>query len=280
MVRGMRVTTFPEFLYEDLGYALWKILKVLGLAPSPFSVSHQYDICVNFEDTTFGALDMPAFMARIHDAQQRPMPALGLNYSLTDISKRRVGEVFAAVFGYALNVDPRSFEGMAVQKSDLNAKHDGKVIACPIAAGAYRQAMSYTRLVDNTDGEFVLDIRLPIVGRAVDFIYLKRRPVGDRFSNTNRFVTVEPCERFLSPAELGLVEEFCRRIGLDYGELDCVRDKMSGRLYILDVNKTPAGPPNGLPKAGQEFALERMAVAFARNIVLRPARAAASAAAN
>jgi hypothetical protein len=32
-------------------------------------------------------------------------------------------------------------------------------------------------------------------------------------------------------------------MGLDYGELDAVRDAASGRLYVLDVNNTPFGPP-------------------------------------
>lgn len=143
------------------------------------------------------------------------------------------------------------------------------MIECPIGADEYQRELSYTRLVDNTDGEFVHDIRLAIVGRPADFVYLKRRPVGNRFSNTNRFVTVEPRAQLISAAELALVEEFCRRIGLDYGEIDCVRDRVSRKLYLLDVNKTPAGPPNGLPMEGQAFALERMAVAFARNFILR-----------
>ena len=33
----------------------------------------------------------------------------------------------------------------------------------------------------------------------------------------------------------------CREMGLDYGELDVLRDREDGRLYILDVNDTPSG---------------------------------------
>lgn len=28
--------------------------------------------------------------------------------------------------------------------------------------------------------------------------------------------------------------------------MDCIRDSRSGRLYIVDVNKTCAGPPNAI----------------------------------
>jgi hypothetical protein len=41
-------------------------------------------------------------------------------------------------------------------------------------------------------------------------------------------------------------------MGLDYGEVDVVRDAGDKRIYVLDLNKTPLGPPNGLTPA--EFA--------------------------
>jgi hypothetical protein len=33
-------------------------------------------------------------------------------------------------------------------------------------------------------------------------------------------------------------------MGLDYGELDVLRDADDGRLYVVDVNTTPFGPVN------------------------------------
>jgi len=47
----------------------------------------------------------------------------------------------------------------------------------------------------------------------------------------------------LSEEEADRVQRFCRGMGLDYGELDAVRDASSGRLYVVDVNNTPFGPP-------------------------------------
>ena len=35
-------------------------------------------------------------------------------------------------------------------------------------------------------------------------------------------------------------------MSLDYAELDCLRDQKTEQLYIVDVNLTPNGPPNGL----------------------------------
>ena len=46
--------------------------------------------------------------------------------------------------------------------------------------------LAYERLVDNrTDENTVLDLRVPMVGDEIPFVYLKHRPLGDRFSNTN-----------------------------------------------------------------------------------------------
>lgn len=35
----------------------------------------------------------------------------------------------------------------------------------------------------------------------------------------------------------------CRIMGLDYGELDVLRDTEDGKLYVADVNNTPWDPP-------------------------------------
>lgn len=53
-------------------------------------------------------------------------------------------------------------------------------------------------------------------------------------------------------------------MGLDWGELDILRNKDDGRAYIVDVNNTPAGPPNHLSKEDKERALQQLATTFAR----------------
>jgi hypothetical protein len=35
-------------------------------------------------------------------------------------------------------------------------------------------------------------------------------------------------------------------MGLDFGELDILRDNDDGRIYIVDVNNTPSGPRRGV----------------------------------
>lgn len=177
------------------------------------------------------------------------------------------------MFEFPLEVDPTRHSGAVVRKSDANAAHDGAVIHCPISAGDIDTKSSYTVLVNNErDGGVVEDMRVVWIGSLMDFFYLKRRPLADRFSNTNTFVTMEETAAHIGAEEHRHIGSFARAMGLDYGEMDCLRDKDTGRLYIVDINKTPSGPPNGLSKRDARAAVRRMAVRFAREFVCTPAR--------
>ena len=69
-------------------------------------------------------------------------------------------------------------------------------------------------------------------------------PMVRKHRFTNEFGTgvIHRTSDVLSAIELDLVLQFCRAIGLDYGELDIVRDQEDGRIYIVDANNTPFGP--------------------------------------
>ena len=54
-----------------------------------------------------------------------------------------------------------------------------------------------------------------------------------------------------------------KKMSVDYGELDVLRDK-DGRIYVVDVNNTPAGPPKKLPNQACRIALKRMSKSFAQ----------------
>ena len=60
---------------------------------------------------------------------------------------------------------------------------------------------------------------------------------------------------------------FCRAFDLDYGGLDIMRDKVDGRIYIVDVNYTPFGPPVELSVADRATALGRLAVLFQKTYI-------------
>jgi hypothetical protein len=181
-----------------------------------------------------------------------------------DISKTAVEAAHVEAFGYGLAVDPTRYEGTCVEKSDANAEHDGRVVDCPLPAERVRAGQVYQRVVDNVtaDGTEVEDLRLAVLHDRVVLGYRKHRPVADRFSNDNSRAEVVRPDEVLTDSETAAVLRLCRLIGADWAEVDVLRDRGDGRAYLVDVNPTPNGPPNHLPRAQQRHALEVLTRAF------------------
>ena len=252
--RLKRKNTFTILCYPQCPnslYVLYKCAHLLGcrITGNP---NLAYDIVVRFEDTTHACID--TVLSRL--AEQTRV----FNIGCTDISKTRVDAVFAEVFGYSAMIDPLTYTGPCVMKSDMNGLHNGRIITCPIEA--VTPGYVYQRIIDTQIDGLVQDIRVPIIGETIPFVYLKYRSADDRFSNTNNRVEIaEPYDVF-SYQEMQYLMQFCRKIGLDYGELDTLRDRNDGSLYVVDVNNTPYGPPNHLPAREKRRALSMLASTF------------------
>lgn len=180
------------------------------------------------------------------------------NFGCGDVSKSHVAAVFEQVFGYPLTVDPTSWTGLAVEKGEGNGAHDGRVVQCPAPALPGRV---YQRLIDTVDGEHVVDLRTPCVGGTPVLIFIKRRPVHDRFANYNSSVSLHRPMDLFSTDELATLQRFCATMNLDWGGLDILRDRADGRLYIVDVNKTDM-PPLRLPWLQKLEAISRLSKAL------------------
>lgn len=244
------ILTFPD--KPEPGSVLSKICHLLGYRVTQDTATAA-DVIINWEDCTIRR----AYSVLEALSEKQPV----LNIHCKDISKRKVDEIHQVVFGYRLAVSPFEFQGQCVKKSNDNATHDGVVIECP-AKGIDENAV-YQRLVNNTrDRDYIEDIRVPIFGNTIPFCYLKRRRIRDRFSNENTSASL--CERdsVLSRSEVTLMLRLCRGMRLDYGELDVLRDMDDGRLYVVDVNNTPWGPPNHLDDKSITMALRRLSEAF------------------
>lgn len=190
-------------------------------------------------------------------------PDLRLNYGCTDVTKSHVARMFEQVFGYPLALDPRTSNGPLVEKGEANGVHDGRIVQAPCPA---LPGKTYQRLIDNTESdagrELVADLRTPCVGGRPVTVFIKKRPVGDRFANHNCAVELTTPEAVFTAAEIEQIGHFCQAMQMDWGGLDILRDRNDGRLYIVDVNKTDMGPPIALPLADKLRATRLLADAF------------------
>lgn len=198
-----------------------------------------------FEDSTVGAPPACEVTRRF-------------NFDCTDVSKSHVARVFEAVFGYPLAVDATTWTGPVVEKGEDNGAHDGRIVQAPCPATPGRV---YQRVIDTVDGDHVVDLRTSCVGGRPAMVFIKRRPVRDRFANHNSSVSLHRPGDIFSPEELAVIERFCAAMRLDWGGLDILRDRADGRLYIVDVNKTDM-PPLRLPWMQKMQAIARLSRAF------------------
>lgn len=190
-------------------------------------------------------------------------PIGALNEQVTDISKSHVEFIFSKIFGYGSFVSQVQKGEKVVQKSEENALHDGKILDRIPDTDLQEDSYCYQKLIFNQpDLDHVEDLRVPVIDSIIPFVYRKIRPIASRFENNNKKVTLHAPETIFTPRELQLIIRFVDDFKLNYGELDILRDYISGRIYIIDVNKTPWGPPNGLSKTESKIALTKLSDLF------------------
>lgn len=225
--RTRTVLFYPEF-------PLYKTHINRYLLGSRFNITNNpdlpFDLVVAWEDTTH----RPCYPLLERLSSQYRV----LNLACRDISKRRVDEVSRAVFGYGLCVDPTTYEGRCVRKSDDNGDHDKTaIIQGPIEC--VDEDCVYQPLVDNRyDEHLVYDIRVQICGDRMPLVFLRFRSLDRRFSSDLSEAVYAP-RACLSDDEIEKLHTLASYMGLDFGDIDAVRDAGNGRLYVVDVNNTP-----------------------------------------
>ncbi|MEQ8751054.1 MAG: hypothetical protein RIC52_14900 [Amphiplicatus sp.] len=242
-----RISFFPN--KPRSYYAIWPVCQLADV--KIVNDPHEADLHFYFEDREF--LTAP---------RATPSNKPAFNVGCFDIRKSVVARVFEETFGYGLAIDPATHQGPVVEKSESNGKHDGRIVVCPLTQPARDRV--YQRLVDNTfDGREFVDIRTPVVGGKIPFVYLKRRTRELRFSNDNHRVDLVDADAMLSKQEQAQIAGFASAMALDFGGLDVLRDRADGRIYIVDANKTDMGPPSALSGLNKLKAMRGLADAFA-----------------
>lgn len=247
-------------------HALFKILMSLGYRYTS-DPQRKYDLAIHWWVARDGNPFAPEKSSPLLTSIKQS-GATVLNIRCSDISKNRVNSTFEEIFGYSLAVDPRTHSGECVVKANWNALHLGQIIECPTEPP--EGDLVYQKLIRNeVEDGLVEDIRVPIFGKKTPFVYLKYRPVSERFvdrpqtnKKANKKAKITEVADVLSANELSNIYRFCESIGMDYGEIDVLRDKGDGRIYIVDANNTPSGPPSTISSTEGKIAVVRLAQAF------------------
>ena len=247
-----RVYFYPEMPHPYT--AAYKALHLSGvqMVSGLPQITDQSPVVFIWEDSTINQCAVPAVSENW----------FVVNRGCKDISKSRVGKIHLEVFGYQAEVNPLVHVGPMVAKSDENGAHSGQVVTGPLEV--IKPGWVYQQVINNSSDSLGLpssgsgkavDFRVPIFGSARQHAYIKYRPLSSRFGNVNDLAEFVDIDSLFTPREIENLNEFCKRAGLDYGEIDVIRDSASNLIFVLDVNKTPLGPPNGLSESGVADAL-------------------------
>ena len=247
--RTLTILAYPEAITTHPRILLNRLCAALGYHVTAIP-SRPYDVAVKFHDATFTD---PAVLAPFG---ARPV----INGSSLDISKSRVDQALVDAFGVSSLVDPRTHNGPMVEKPNLNSKRGLGVVQGPAPA---QEGFVYQKLVDSTtgDGHYV-EFRLPYHDGRFPLVYRKEVDVSTRFLKETDRVTVEVPEEHLASEELEGIRQMCKAMGVDFAELDVLRDRKSGQAYVIDVNNTPYGPLKGLTEEGHGHAVRLLSASF------------------
>jgi hypothetical protein len=136
----------------------------------------------------------------------------------------------------------------------------------PITKDLVQEKKSYNVYIDNTfEKNFVIDYRIPFIGELSSFCYEKKSHISNRFALKNHSVKVLQTKNIFTSEELDKITFVCNLMKLDYGEIDCLIDVDTKKIYVIDINKTPTGPPKELSLKKKIDVIIAMSTSFIKN---------------
>lgn len=250
--RGKRLLAHPH--YPSRGATIFRIARLLGLEITN-EPRGQFDLAIYWEYATHR--QEWEVVESISDCQV-------INLNSRNIAKDFLDQSHQAVFGYGTAVDPLTHSGALVAKSTKNAVHDGRLLMGPLTSR--EEGLWYQRLVDSSQNESeVMDLRVPVIGNVIPHLYCAYRKKDARFVNVPYRVTLATdVNQWLSENEQALIVQLSHQLGIDFGEMDVLRDAHNKRIYVVDANNTPQGPPKHLSNAEKKLAMQSLAASFSK----------------
>ncbi|NBC26349.1 MAG: hypothetical protein GVY08_05785 [Bacteroidetes bacterium] len=185
-----------------------------------------------------------------------------INCNHVDNKKTRVAKTWEHIAGYPLMVDPASYSGLMVEKSEANSTHDGRVIEGPLPEDEIREDKAYQILIDNSVGDEIVDYRVTFYGGNIPLVFEKYRSIDIRFSNDVSRVEYNDPTVYFSDEEIKQLNKHAELSGLHYGEADVLRDNKSGRIYVVDSTNGPGTEAGHLTLDQQIEVLDILSSAF------------------
>lgn len=254
-----KVLVYPNKLWKS--NPLYLILHTLDYQIT-YNPDDNYDLVIQRADITY----KQAEPVLLDIAKTKKV----INIGCKDISKETVVKLFTEIFGYGMEIDPLTYQGKALRKGNDNFRKDGIEINCPIPKK--EDGYVYQKIINTiVDENYVEDFRVPVFGNNIPCVYRKLISLKRRFSDITEKAFLMETKEVFSEEEIQKILQLCQAMGVEYGELDVLRNKDDGKIYVVDVNDTPGAPPghkrlledNDVFGEGErQMAMQKMAIAF------------------
>ena len=108
-----------------------------------------------------------------------------------------------------------------------------------VSSGGITHRPIYQRLINNRCAlDMVEDIRVPIVGESIPCIWSKKKPMTSTFHShepKKDIVSMHDKGDYFTSKEIQLILSFAKSFGVDFADIDILRDNSDGKIYIIDV---------------------------------------------
>lgn len=166
-----------------------------------------------------------------HNTISEYNPSCLVNRGAYDVSKKRVMSAWEDVTGLAFEIDTSMYKGIAVEKSNDQYTHDGRIVECPIKP---RKGKVYQRFIDSSINDTQFSEYRVFYHWCVDFVIEKIKDKSDQWGWKGvDAIFHEPMDVF-TKKEITDIEGFCKKMDIQFTELDVMRDYTG--IYVIDVN--------------------------------------------
>ena len=253
VVRHAAAVIFYPMRPEPKMQAAWLVRALrlrIGLEPVPGQPTIAWDTGTYFADAARGRL-----------------PPDAINGRCLDVSKTCVDATWEAVAGYGIAIEPSGNRGPMVVKSEENGAHDGRLVSGPARK---RRGYVYQRFIDTRHDGRIYGTRPVIIGDEMPMVLDFWCAEADLFRGASHCSVRSPSEVY-TRTERDQIMEFAHRIGMEFGELEVLRDRDSGLIYVIDANRTSFRPAL-LSRADLRRSYRQMVPAFRRLLESRRIR--------
>lgn len=226
------------------GYARVKVLCDRGHIPYTENMDDGFTIVFNHD---YNVVRNNRVIDRL--AESYPV----INGQLKDVTKENVSRVHKDVFGYNADIDPENYTERYIRKTNRQGDKSGQVFDAPQKAEA---GFVYQRLINNVINGTRVEYRTYVIDGEIVWI----REKWKKFLIHPELLMSRPMPDAFSVEQRRKILEFCLVIGLDYGELDILKEKDT--IYIVDVNDIPGIRRDEVQQPGYDEELKRLTERF------------------